>query len=63
MDSIKTILMKRDGMTETEAKDLIKEAKRDFNQRMKSGEDFDDLYDFCSEWFGLEPDYLEEFLF
>ncbi len=60
MKTIKEVLMTRDGMSEKEASDLIAEAKQDFNDRLESG---DNLMDICEEWFGLEPDYLDEFLF
>ena len=55
MDTIKQVLMKRDGMSETEADELIAECKEDMNQRLTEGEMPDDI---CEEWFGLEPDYL-----
>jgi uncharacterized protein YeeX (DUF496 family) len=61
MESIKQVLMRRDGMTSQEADDLIAEAREDFNERVDYG-DFSVMDDFCSEWFGLEPDYLEEFI-
>jgi hypothetical protein len=61
METIKQVLMHRDGMTASEADELITEAHEDFNERMMNG-DFSILDDFCSEWFGLEPDFLSEFL-
>ena len=60
MKTIKEVLMTRDGMSEKEASDLIAEAKQDFNDRLETGES---PMDICEEWFGLEPDYLDEFLF
>ena len=57
--SIKEILVQRDGMSEEEAEDEIEAAKEDFNERLETGKM---PFDFCSEWFGLEPDYLEEFM-
>lgn len=58
--SIKTILMERDGMTEQEAERLIQSARNDAYQRLENGEQ---PYYICEEYFGLEPDYLEELLF
>ena len=55
VDSIKSVLMQRDGMTEEEAEDLINQAKEDLNDRLAQGELPDDI---CCEWFGLEPDYI-----
>lgn len=59
MESIKEILMLRDGMTEEEANDLIEQAKEDMNRRLDEGEMPDDI---CEEWFGLEPDYIMELM-
>ena len=57
MKTIKEILMERDGMSSVDADNLIKKAKEDFQKRLEDGEM---PYDICEEWFGLEPDYLEE---
>ena len=59
-NSIKSILMSRDGMTEKEANEAIQIARDDFNERLSNGEMPDDI---CEEHFNLEPDYLDEFLF
>ena len=59
LKTVKQILMDRDGMTEEDADNLISDARRDFNDRMDAGEM---PWDFCEEWFGLEPDYLDEFM-
>lgn len=59
MESIKEILMRRDGMTSDEADDMIADAQEDFDDRINDGEL---PYDFCKDWFGLEPDYLIEFM-
>ena len=56
---IKEVLMERDGMTENEALDLIDDCKDDLNQRLEDGEM---PMDICSEWFGLEPDYIDELI-
>lgn len=52
--------MKRDRMTENEADDLIAQATEDLNERLAKGEIPDDI---CEDWFGLEPDYLEDLIF
>ena len=59
MNSIKKILMERDGMSEKEADDLISDAKADMNDRLADGEMPDDI---CEEWFGLEPDYIMDLI-
>ena len=59
LESIKDVLIRRDGMSADEADELISEAKEDLNQRLAEGEM---PFDLCAEWFGLEPDYLEELI-
>ena len=61
MKTIKTILMYRDGMPPEEAEDLIREAKEELYQFLEQG-DFYSAENICADWFGLEPDYLEELL-
>jgi hypothetical protein len=59
MDSIKQVLIRRDGMTADEADELIAQARADLNERLAQGEMPDDI---CEEWFGLEPDYIIELI-
>ena len=59
VDGIKEVLMKRDGFSEMEAEDLIEEAREDLNERLEAGEI---PMDICAEWFGLEPDYIDELI-
>ena len=58
-DSIKKVLMKRDGLTEQEAEEQVKQARIDLQERLKNGEL---PFDICQEHFGLEPDYIEELM-
>ena len=58
-ETIKQILMRRAGMSAEDADDLIKQAYQEFHDRLAVGEDVDDI---CEEYFGLEPDYLEELM-
>ena len=62
MKKIKDILMERDGITEEEALDIIAEAKEDLELCIANNDLFG-AEDICSEYFGLEPDYLDELLF
>ena len=59
METIKQVLMRRDGMTEEEAELLIADAREDLNYRLSLGKMPDDI---CEEWFGLEPDYIFDLL-
>lgn len=55
METLKQILMRRDGMSADEAQEMINEAR----ERVEEGEDPEEIlhYDF-----GLEPDYIWELL-
>lgn len=48
--AVRKILMRRDGLSESEAADIIDEAIA----RVRAGEDPEEV---CHEEFGLEPDY------
>ena len=61
MDNIKDILMRRDGITEEEANELIKDAKEQLQEYLDEG-NTEAAYEICSEYFGLEPDYIMELL-
>jgi hypothetical protein len=60
MKSIKEILIERDGMDPDDADALIAEAQEEFDEFLANG-DLDEAENICSEWFGLEPDYVIEF--
>ena len=59
-ESIVKVLMNRDGLTKEEAIAQVNECHTDMMQRLADGEMPDDI---CEEYFGLEPDYLEDMLF
>jgi len=60
-DSLKSVLMKRDQLTSDEADEQIQAARRQFNSYLDSG-DLEGAEQICAEYFGLEPDYVIEFL-
>lgn len=60
-DSIKSVLMKRDGLTAEDAIDRIAEAREQFNLYLEAG-DLEGAEQICADYFGLEPDYVIEFL-
>jgi hypothetical protein len=62
METIKQVLMRRDGMTSEEAESLIDEAKQELLNLIDEG-DLSAAEDICQEYFGLEPDYLDELMF
>jgi hypothetical protein len=57
IESIATVLMRRDGMSREEADSLVEECRVDLLERVDAGEM---PYYICEEYFGLEPDYLDE---
>ena len=61
METIKEILMRGDGMTEEAAEKLIESAKDQLFEYMEDG-DMEAAENICQEFFGLEPDYIQELL-
>lgn len=61
MDTIKQVLMRRDGMSSVEAQELISEARVQLMEYLDEG-DLEGAENICEEFFGLEPDYLMELL-
>ncbi len=57
---IKQVLMKRDGLTDAEAQELIDDCIEEARELVDAGDS--SVMDICEEHFGLEPDYLEEIL-
>lgn len=60
-ETIKEILIRRDGVTPEEAEDLIQSAKVELEDYLFEG-DMEAAENICQEYFGLEPDYLMELL-
>lgn len=54
-ETLKQVLMRRDGMTSREANEAIAEAR----ERVLEGEDPEEV---LAEEFGLEPDYIFDLL-
>lgn len=57
IETIKQLLMRRDGLTAQEADDQVAEGKQILAQLIHE-ERFVEAYDICEELFGIEPDYL-----
>lgn len=56
---LKSVLMKRDGMSDKEADEVIRQAKIELLERLENDEDCD--Y-FMEEEFSLENDYVFELM-
>ena len=59
MQTIKQVLMVRDGISAEEADAEIEAAREDLFNRLEDGEM---PFDICGDWFGLEPDYIEDLI-
>ena len=57
MKTLKQTLIDRDGITSEEAESLISEASEQPSEYLSEG-DMMAAEDICSEYFGLEPDYI-----
>lgn len=62
MDSITEVLMRRDGMSEEDAKREVDDFKEDIEDSIMSG-NLEDIEDALMNDLGLEPDYLMDILF
>ena len=60
-NSIVKVLMNRDGLTKDEAVAQVKECQADLMDRISEGDTLSAM-DICEEYFGLEPDYLEDMI-
>ena len=64
MNRIIETLMKRDKVSFEEAKSLFDDAKEAFDEMLAEGEvDFVEMDCFCMDWFGLEPDYIDDLMY
>lgn len=61
LQSIKDIIMRRDEISADEADRQIEEARQAFNGYLGEG-DMESAENICQEYFGLEPDYIIEFI-
>lgn len=64
MNKIVKILMKRDNMTEEEARELVGAVKEDIQQGIEEGfYSYEDVTCIIEDDLGLEADYIEDLLF
>ena len=61
MDTLKQVIMRRDGYSSEEADELISEASEALQDYISRG-DLEAAENICEEYFRLEPDYLMELL-
>ena len=60
-ETIREILIRRDHETPESADELINLAKDQLNKYLEYG-DLDLAENICSEYFGLEPDYIDQLM-
>lgn len=56
---IVNILMRRDGMSQFQAEELIEDCRNEIDDVLTHGGSYDEVADILQGWLGLEPDYLE----
>ena len=56
------VLMERDGMTREEAEEMVNNARYEINNMLEEAE-YDEIEDMLACDFGLEMDYIFDFLF
>lgn len=62
MKEIIKILMRRDGISAVEAENLIEECMEEIQDAIMRG-NYQECEDILASYLGLEPDYLDTFLF
>lgn len=62
MSRIADVLMERDGLTREEARQQVRDARREFYDMLADGADYDDIEDMMASEFGLEMDYIDDLI-
>lgn len=63
MSEIVSLLMRRDGVSEWEAKERVRETLNEIDFAIAEGGGDEQVEDIVMEYLGLEPDYLSSLLF
>jgi len=62
MESIVEVLMRRDGVSQSDAEELYQEALEELRELVEASGSICEAEDLVRDYFGLEPDYLTEML-
>lgn len=62
MREIVEILMRRDGISESEALDIINQCQEEIDCAIGEGTSYDEVEEIFASWTGLESDYLIKLL-
>jgi hypothetical protein len=61
--SLKEVIMERDCLSEDVADELIEACRAEMMERLADPATMDEMpFDILEEWFGLEPDYLDDII-
>jgi hypothetical protein len=58
MQSIIDILIRRDGISENEAREICEQCRQDILHAIDKNYGIEEVEDILADWLGLEPDYL-----
>ena len=59
IDDIISLLMRRDDISENEARSLVEGCKAELDSLMEDGGSYDEAADIVCDWLSLEPDVLD----
>lgn len=62
MREVIDILMRRDMMSEVDARDLVQQTQEEIDEALSCGASYDEIQDIFQYNLGLEPDYMIDFL-
>ena len=62
MNKIINILMRRDGLSYEEAKNLFLETQEEIDIALREGRSLEDVEYIIEDYLGLEPDYIFNFI-
>lgn len=62
MQSIIDILIRRDGISENEAREICEQCRRDILHAIDKNCGIEEVEDILADWLGLEPDYLMDLM-
>ena len=63
MNRVVKILMKRDGLSQKEAEKRFDEVQNIINNYLEDSADSDEIEQVIMDELGLEPDYIEDFIY
>lgn len=62
MQNIIDILVRRDNISENEAREICEQCRRDILHAIDKNCGIEEVEDILADWLGLEPDYLMDLM-